>query len=97
MLGSIPGLGMLFEIERHLRKAKFDGVLASDRLKNQADIAEATERKFNRVFELEIEGEGPLSIPSATCLMALIEPLNSLIESLQYRITAFWLKPTCWA
>ena len=27
-------------------------------LKNQADIAEATERKFNRVFELEIEGEG---------------------------------------
>ena len=26
--------------------------------------------------------------------MALIEPLNSLIESLQYRITAFWLKPT---
>ena len=26
--------------------------------------------------------------------MALIEPLNSLIESIQYRITAFWLKPT---
>ena len=26
--------------------------------------------------------------------MALIEPLNSLIQSLQYRITAFWLKPT---
>jgi hypothetical protein len=27
-------------------------------LSNQQDIAEATERKFNRVFELEIEGEG---------------------------------------
>ena len=25
--------------------------------------------------------------------MALIEPLNALIESIQYRITAFWLKP----
>ena len=59
VLGSIPGLGTLFR-NRTTSNAKQNLMvfLRPTVLKNQADIAEATERKFNRVFELEIEGEG---------------------------------------
>ena len=59
VLGSIPGLGMLFRNRTtSTEKQNLMVFLRPTVLKNQADIAEATERKFNRVFELEIEGEG---------------------------------------
>ena len=59
VLGSIPGLGMLFRNRTtSTEKQNLMVFLHPTVLKNQADIAEATERKFNRVFELEIEGEG---------------------------------------
>ena len=58
VLGSIPGLGMLFRNRTtSTEKQNLMVFLRPTVLKNQADIAEATERKFNRVFELEIEGE----------------------------------------
>ena len=59
VLGGIPGLGMLFRNRTtSTEKQNLMVFLRPTVLKNQADIAEATERKFNRVFELEIEGEG---------------------------------------
>lgn len=59
VLGSIPGLGMLFRNRTtSTEKQNLMVFLRPTVLKNQADIAEATARKFNRVFELEIEGEG---------------------------------------
>ena len=59
VLGSIPVLGMLFRNRTtSTEKQNLMVFLRPTVLKNQADIAEATERKFNRVFELEIEGEG---------------------------------------
>ena len=59
VLGSIPGLGMLFRNRTtSTEKQNLMVFLRPTVLKNQADIAEATERKFSRVFELEIEGEG---------------------------------------
>ena len=59
VLGSIPGLGILFRNRTtSTEKQNLMVFLRPTVLKNQADIAEATERKFNRVFELEIEGEG---------------------------------------
>ena len=59
VLGSIPGLGMLFRNRTtSTEKQNLMVFLRPTVLKSQADIAEATERKFNRVFELEIEGEG---------------------------------------
>ena len=59
VLGSIPGLGILFRNRTTTtEKQNLMVFLRPTVLKNQADIAEATERKFNRVFELEIEGEG---------------------------------------
>ncbi|MEK9528612.1 MAG: type II secretion system secretin GspD [Gammaproteobacteria bacterium] len=59
VLGSIPGLGTLFRNRTtSTEKQNLMVFLRPTVLKNQADIAEATERKFNRVFELEIEGEG---------------------------------------
>jgi general secretion pathway protein D len=59
VLGSIPGLGMLFRNRTtSTEKQNLMVFLRPTVLKNQTDIAEATERKFNRVFELEIEGEG---------------------------------------
>ena len=59
LLGSIPGLGMLFRNRTtSTEKQNLMVFLRPTVLSNQQDIAEATERKFNRVFELEIEGEG---------------------------------------
>ncbi len=59
LLGSIPGLGMLFRNRTTSTvKQNLMVFLRPTVLSNQQDIAEATERKFNRVFELEIEGEG---------------------------------------
>jgi len=59
ILGSIPGLGMLFRNRTtSTEKQNLMVFLRPTVLSNQQDIAEATERKFNRVFELEIEGEG---------------------------------------
>ncbi len=59
VLGSIPGLGMLFRNRTtSTEKQNLMVFLRPTVLKNQADIAEATARKFNRVFELEIEGKG---------------------------------------
>lgn len=62
ILGSIPGLGMLFRSQTlSLEKQNLLVFLRPTVLKSSSDISQAIERKFNRVFELEIEGTGGYS------------------------------------
>jgi general secretion pathway protein D len=59
LLGSIPILGSLFRSRTlSLEKQNLLVFLRPTVLKSNADISSAIERKFNRVFELEIEGTG---------------------------------------
>jgi general secretion pathway protein D len=59
VLGSIPILGSLFRSRTlSLEKQNLLVFLRPTVLKSNADISSAIERKFNRVFELEIEGTG---------------------------------------
>ena len=58
-LGSIPGLGALFRSRtKNIEKQNLLVFLRPTVLTSSADIAETSARKFNRVFELEIEGTG---------------------------------------
>lgn len=62
ILGSIPGLGMLFRSRTlSLEKQNLLVFLRPTVLKSSSDISQAIERKFNRVFEFEIEGTGNYS------------------------------------
>ena len=62
ILGSIPGLGMLFRSRTlSLEKQILLVFLRPTVLKSSSDISQAIERKFNRVFEFEIEGTGNYS------------------------------------
>lgn len=62
LLGSIPGLGMLFRSRTlSLEKQNLLVFLRPTVLKSSSDISQAIERKFNRVFEFEIEGTGNYS------------------------------------
>lgn len=59
LLGSIPGLGALFRSRtKNIEKQNLLVFLRPTVLTSSADIAETSARKFNRVFELEIEGTG---------------------------------------
>ena len=59
LLGSIPGLGALFRSRtKNIEKQNLLVFLRPTVLTSNADIAETSARKFNRVFELEIEGTG---------------------------------------
>jgi len=62
ILGSIPGLGMLFRSRTlSLEKQNLLVFLRPTVLKSSSDISQAIERKFSRVFEFEIEGTGNYS------------------------------------
>ena len=59
LLGSIPGLGALFRSRtKNIEKQNLLVFLRPTVLTSGADIAAASERKFNRIFEVEIEGNG---------------------------------------
>ena len=59
LLGSIPGLGALFRSRtKNIEKQNLLVFLRPTVLTSSADITETSARKFNRVFELEIEGTG---------------------------------------
>ena len=59
LLGSIPGLGALFRSRtKNIEKQNLLVFLRPTVLTSGADVAAASERKFNRIFEVEIEGNG---------------------------------------
>jgi general secretion pathway protein D len=59
LLGSIPGLGALFRSRtKNIEKQNLLVFLRPTVLRSGADVAAASERKFNRIFEVEIEGNG---------------------------------------
>ena len=59
LLGSIPGLGVLFRSRtKNIEKQNLLVFLRPTVLTSGADVAAASERKFNRIFEVEIEGNG---------------------------------------
>jgi general secretion pathway protein D len=59
VLGSIPGLGALFRSRtKSIEKQNLLVFLRPTVLTSGADVAKASARKFDRVFELEIEGTG---------------------------------------
>ena len=59
LLGSIPGLGALFRSRtKNIEKQNLLVFLRPTVLQSGADVAAASERKFNRIFEVEIEGDG---------------------------------------
>ena len=59
LLGSIPGLGALFRSRtKNIEKQNLLVFLRPTVLTSGTDVAAASERKFNRIFEVEIEGNG---------------------------------------
>ena len=59
LLGNIPGLGALFRSRtKNIEKQNLLVFLRPTVLTSGADVAAASERKFNRIFEVEIEGNG---------------------------------------
>ena len=59
LLGSIPGLGALFRSRtKNIEKQNLLVFLRPTVLTSGADVAAASQRKFNRIFEVEIEGNG---------------------------------------
>jgi general secretion pathway protein D len=59
LLGSIPGLGALFRSRtKNIEKQNLLVFLRPTVLRSGADVAAASERKFNRIFEVDIEGNG---------------------------------------
>ena len=59
LLGSIPGLGALFRSRtKNIEKQNLLVFLRPTVLGSGRDVAAASERKFNRIFEVEIEGNG---------------------------------------
>ena len=59
LLGSIPGLGALFRSRtKNIEKQNLLVFLRPTVLGSGVDVAAASERKFNRIFEVEIEGNG---------------------------------------
>ena len=59
LLGSIPGLGALFRSRtKNIEKQNLLVFLRPTVLGSELDVAAASERKFNRIFEVEIEGNG---------------------------------------
>ena len=59
LLGSIPGLCALFRSRtKNIEKQNLLVFLRPTVLTSGADVAAASERKFNRIFEVEIEGNG---------------------------------------
>ena len=59
LLGSIPGLGALFRSRtKNIEKQNLLVFLRPTVLTSGADVAAASERKFNRIFDVEIEGNG---------------------------------------
>lgn len=59
LLGSIPGLGALFRSRtKNIEKQNLLVFLRPTVLRSGQDVAAASERKFNRIFEVEIEGNG---------------------------------------
>ena len=59
LLCSIPGLGALFRSRtKNIEKQNLLVFLRPTVLTSGADVAAASERKFNRIFEVEIEGNG---------------------------------------
>ena len=59
LLGNIPGLGALFRSRtKNIEKQNLLVFLRPTVLTSGADVAAASERKFNRIFDVEIEGNG---------------------------------------
>ena len=59
LLGNIPGLGALFRSRtKNIEKQNLLVFLRPTVLTSGADVAAASQRKFNRIFEVEIEGNG---------------------------------------
>jgi len=59
VLGSIPGLGALFRSRtKSIEKQNLLVFLRPTVLKTGSEVSSVSERKFNRIFEVEIEGNG---------------------------------------
>ena len=59
LLGSIPVLGALFRSRtKSIEKQNLLVFLRPTVLKSGTDVSAASERKFDRIFEVEIEGNG---------------------------------------
>lgn len=63
LLGSIPGLGMLFRSNtRSYEKENLLVFLRPTVLRSKTDIQRETSRKFSRLYEVEIEGSDPAEL-----------------------------------